>query len=89
MSSSDDSPDHQDSVEEKNEPSLVVATNVTQAQTSGDLYGASDTSLDLVYKAKAKVLGDAFQEMGMGKYQVCVWAASKVRLWKRLKRDIF
>lgn len=28
-------------------------------------------SLDAVYRAKAKILDDAFQEIGMGRYQVC------------------
>jgi hypothetical protein len=30
----------------------------------------TDDSLDPVYKAKARILNDALQEIGMGKYQV-------------------
>jgi len=33
-----------------------------------DIY--TEDSLDPVYHAKAKILNDAFQEIGMGKYQV-------------------
>lgn len=33
-----------------------------------DVY--EDSALDPVYQAKAKILNDAFQEIGMGKYQV-------------------
>jgi hypothetical protein len=35
-----------------------------------DIYGGD--TLDPVYKAKAMVLNDALQEIGMGKYQVCL-----------------
>lgn len=34
-----------------------------------DIY--TEDSLDPVYHAKAKILNNAFQEIGMGKYQVC------------------
>ncbi|KAI0822076.1 MFS general substrate transporter [Trametes gibbosa] len=56
-------------VEEKHVPFFEVETNMILVDTCGDLYGEGDTSFDLVYKAKANVLGDAFQRMGMGKYQ--------------------
>ena len=38
-----------------------------QAQTL-DIF--TDDSLDPVYRAKARILNDALQEIGMGKYQV-------------------
>ena len=40
-----------------------------------DLY---DGSLDPVYQAKARVLNAAIQEIGMGKYQVCVPVSQSV-----------
>ena len=40
-----------------------------QAHLEGDYI---EDSLDPVYSAKAKVLNDALQEIGMGKYQVCL-----------------
>lgn len=30
-----------------------------------------DSGMDPVYQAKARILNDAFQQIGMGKYQVC------------------
>lgn len=42
-------------------------TNVIQAHTE-DVY--EDSSLDPVYQAKARLLNNALQEIGMGKYQV-------------------
>ena len=35
-----------------------------------DVYDEEESNLDPVYQAKARILNDAFQEMGMGKYQV-------------------
>lgn len=35
-----------------------------------DVYGADGAGVDPVYQAKARVLNDAFQEIGMGQYQV-------------------
>lgn len=39
-----------------------------QAETQ-DIF-TDDNSLDPIYKAKARILNDALQEIGMGKYQV-------------------
>jgi hypothetical protein len=41
-----------------------------QADTA-DVYQSEEGSLDPVYQAKARILNDALQEIGMGKYQVC------------------
>ena len=35
-----------------------------------DLYGEDDSGVDPVYEAKAKLINDAFEEIGMGRYQV-------------------
>ena len=36
----------------------------------------TDDAVDPIYQAKARILNDAFQEIGMGKYQVCVYQDS-------------
>ena len=36
-----------------------------------DVYEEGESGIDPVYHAKARVLNAAFQEIGMGKYQVC------------------
>lgn len=36
-----------------------------------DVFGEEDSGVDPVYQAKARILNDAFQQIGMGKYQVC------------------
>ena len=35
-----------------------------------DVYSEEDSGVDPVYQAKARILNDALQEIGMGKYQV-------------------
>jgi len=40
----------------------------SQAHTTQSVY--TTATLDPVYHAKAKILNDAFEEIGMGKYQV-------------------
>ena len=46
-----------------------------------DIY---DGSLDPVYQAKARILNAAFQEIGMGRYQVCHrFITSSFRLLKK------
>ena len=35
-----------------------------------DIFDGEDAAIDPVYQAKARVLNAAFQEIGMGKYQV-------------------
>ena len=32
----------------------------------------TDDAIDPIYQAKAHILNDALQEIGMGKYQVCL-----------------
>lgn len=61
--------DSKDLDEKKVTPSLAAETKVAPVKQSHDVY-EEDDSLDPVYHAKARVLGDAFQEIGMGKYQV-------------------
>ncbi len=52
----------------------ITETNVTEMGVIGagtqDVYGEEDSGVDPIYQAKAKILNDAFQEMGMGRYQV-------------------
>lgn len=35
-----------------------------------DVYGEDDSGVDPVYQAKARILNDALQDIGMGRYQV-------------------
>lgn len=35
-----------------------------------DVYDEGESGVDPVYQAKARILNDAFQEIGMGRYQV-------------------
>lgn len=52
-----------DSVDEKHQQ---VGVDEIHAHTDGVF---SDSALDPVYQAKARILNDAIQEIGMGKYQ--------------------
>lgn len=36
-----------------------------------DVFTEEESGVDPVYQAKAHILNDAFQEIGMGRYQVC------------------
>lgn len=36
-----------------------------------DVYGGEESIVDPIYRAKDRILTQAFQEIGMGKYQVC------------------
>lgn len=62
-------PDFKDVDEKKLVPLSAAETKMAPVQQSHDIY-EEDDSVDPVYHAKARVLGDAFQEIGMGKYQV-------------------
>lgn len=53
---------------EKHKGDVVTSELVIQADTE-NVYDEHD-SLDPVYAAKAKILNDSLQEIGMGKYQV-------------------
>jgi len=57
---------------EKNSPErdVEVGKKPTQFQVeTHDVFGEEDSGVDPVYQAKARILNDAFQEIGMGKYQ--------------------
>ena len=60
---------------EKRKDDVVTSELVIQADTE-NVYDEHD-SLDPVYAAKAKILNDSLQEIGMGKYQVCPSLNSK------------
>lgn len=60
---------------EKDAPGTVLAD-------TEDIY--ENDALDPVYQAKAKILNDAFQEIGMGKYQVRISPTSIVDVLRRV-----
>lgn len=64
-------------VDEKKLSSEYDDPKVIQAQTE-DVYDGA--GMDPVYQAKARLLNDALQEIGMGKYQVSL---SLCELWRR------
>ena len=48
-------------------------TSVQIHEATNDIYATDDApGLDHVYYAKARLLNNAIQEIGMGKYQVCL-----------------
>ncbi|OSC97471.1 MFS general substrate transporter [Trametes coccinea BRFM310] len=53
---------------EKLAPSFVVETKITPIERY-DIINDEDSTLDPVYTAKARIIGDALQEIGMGRYQ--------------------
>lgn len=53
----------------KDKSAIEVSVNNEQPETAlVDLY--NDTSIDPVYHAKARILNEAIQNIGMGRYQV-------------------
>ncbi len=48
-----------------------IETNAIPVDTQ-DVFDEDDSGIDPVYQAKAHVLNEAIQEIGMGKYQVCL-----------------
>ena len=46
-------------------------TNAHVYAETRDVYDEGESGVDPVYQAKARILNDAFQEIGMGRYQVC------------------
>lgn len=54
--------------EEKSASTDQVSVREIQADTE-NIY--TDDAVDPIYQAKARILNDALQEIGMGKYQVC------------------
>jgi len=69
MSATRVSSDDKISEDEKQRSSDVV-TGVVHGETQ-DVYDEEESGVDPIYQAKARILNDAFQEIGMGKYQVC------------------
>lgn len=61
----------QDSKAEKGDSRHVEAHAIPV--DTHDMYEGDDSAVDPVYQAKAHILNDAFQEIGMGRYQVCVY----------------
>ena len=56
---------------EKNTPSTSSAGDPITPAVDRDRDLFSDETVDPIYQAKAHVLNQAIQEIGMGKYQVC------------------
>jgi hypothetical protein len=45
-----------------------------------DIYSLDDVpGIDRIYHVKARLLNDAIQDIGMGRYQVCPWPCSTQR----------
>lgn len=59
--------------EEKCTTGIVVDETGALQADARDLYGEDDSGVDPVYEAKAKMINDAFEEIGMGRYQVRPW----------------
>ncbi|TFY61849.1 hypothetical protein EVJ58_g4257 [Rhodofomes roseus] len=51
-----------------NASNVEAGAHAIQAETH-DVYDEDESGVDPVYLAKARVLNEAFQEIGMGKYQ--------------------
>lgn len=50
-------------------PSVEDGEHLFKVETH-DIYDGAEDAVDPVYQAKARILNAAFQEIGMGKYQV-------------------
>ena len=48
-----------------------------------DVFDGDEAGVDPVYQAKARVLNDAFQEIGMGRYQVRALSVDRIRKAER------
>lgn len=59
--------EHSPTTDEKKDEKHPVVVGIEDADTTNVL---PEGSVDPVYQAKAKVLNDAIQAIGMGKYQV-------------------
>lgn len=59
------------STHEKEKQDSLGETHVDEIHAQTDTVFTED-ALDPVYQAKARILNDAIQEIGMGKYQWCV-----------------
>ena len=60
----------------------VEATVTLVQDAKHDVFDGDEAGVDPVYQAKARVLNDAFQEIGMGKYQVRALSRSADRIRK-------
>ena len=69
MTSDDDEKKVQDVVDDKHR---TIDVELAQFGFTKDMYDESESGVDPAYQAKARRLNEAFQEIGMGKYQVCV-----------------
>ena len=56
--------------DEKQSPKAGNAGVRVLAAETQDVYDEGESGVDPVYQAKARILNDAFQEIGMGRYQV-------------------
>ncbi|EPT05379.1 hypothetical protein FOMPIDRAFT_84350 [Fomitopsis schrenkii] len=63
------SSDEKASNEGKSVADIVVDEAGALHTHTRDLYGEDDSGVDPVYEAKAKMINDAFEEIGMGRYQ--------------------
>lgn len=68
---------------EQGKPTATTKHAAGQFQVeTRDVFDEGESGVDPVYQAKARILNDAFQEIGMGRYQVRV-ISLPVLLWKR------
>lgn len=61
-----------ESSESKQDVDVEAKILSVSSHDSHDIYDGDDSTVDPVYKAKIMLINDAFQEIGMGKYQVSV-----------------
>lgn len=66
---SDDEKKAQDDIDDKHR---TVDVELAEFGFTKDMYDEAESGVDPAYQAKARRLNEAFQEIGMGKYQVCV-----------------
>ncbi len=61
-----------ESVKSKQDFDVEAKILSVSSHDSHDIYDGDDSTVDPVYRAKIMLINDAFQEIGMGKYQVSV-----------------
>lgn len=54
-------------------PSLFDSATGLKQRAMIDIYADDEDAIDPVYQAKARLLNDAIQEIGMGRYQASYW----------------
>ncbi|CCL98516.1 uncharacterized protein FIBRA_00515 [Fibroporia radiculosa] len=57
-----------DKISDEKPQTVDVESRVVHGETQ-DVYDEKESGVDPIYQAKARILNDAFQEIGMGKYQ--------------------